>query len=108
MRVTIEVTEAQHAEMKRQAGMVPLARWIKHQLFPASDEDRAKELIPLLRKSIEKSKEIIDGRADKAIENPATGRMGATVRCVDSDAASRDAGNFGSARSKASRNAVTA
>lgn len=59
MRVFIEVTEAQHAELKRQAGLIPLSRWIRSQLFPVSDEARAKELIPLLQKSIKRSKKVI-------------------------------------------------
>lgn len=91
MRVFIEVTEAQHAELKHQAGLIPLSRWIRSQLFPVSDEARAKELIPLLQESIEKSKALIEAkhptRADIAVaafkvseSNPRTGsRIAAPV-----------------------------
>ena len=63
MRVYIEVTEAQHAQLKEMAGLVPVSRWIRSQLFPVDDAQRAKELIPLLRKSIAKSKEVANGKA---------------------------------------------
>lgn len=33
MRITLLVTEAEHAELKRKAGMVPLSRWIKSVLL---------------------------------------------------------------------------
>ena len=38
MRIMFEVTDEQGAELKRRAGLIPLSRWIRAQLFPQGEE----------------------------------------------------------------------
>jgi hypothetical protein len=58
-RVLLLLNDDELKQVQQLAGLVPLSAWVRSQLFPASDEDCAKELIPLLRKSIERSNKLI-------------------------------------------------
>lgn len=78
MRVYIEVSEDQHAQLKEMAGLVPVSRWIRSQLFPVDDAQRAKELIPLLQKSIEKSKKVSKAASGSHSGEAAQGQQAAS------------------------------
>lgn len=80
-RILVLVTDSDLAHLKQEAGLVPLSTWVRAQLFPISDEDRAKELIPLLKKSIEKSEALAQKR-QAGPRNRQDGNLGSGTQAV--------------------------